>query len=294
MSPRTASRRRSRGHWQSFKDFVGLWVELFDAHGLLTFATAIAFRALVALVALILLLAGILGEIGRTDVWTKQIGPQIKPKVLPQVYDGLNATFEKVFHTSSVGLIAFAAIVTIWEIATAVRTCMEALSRIYDTEDDRPLSVRLPISVGIAVALTAALVGSILLATVAKTTVHGAWSFPFAIVRWLLSVALMIGAFGLLVRYAPAERRTTRWVSGGAAAVVIAWVVQSLIFWLYLRHLASYRSAAGSLLGVYFLTTYLYVGAIVLLVGVELDEQLRKDVEGNEDRGILELVKDVL
>jgi uncharacterized BrkB/YihY/UPF0761 family membrane protein len=62
---------------------------------------------------------------------------------------------------------------------------------------------------------------------------------------------------------------------------------------VYLRYLASYRSAAGSLLGVYFLTTYLYVAAIVLLVGIELDEQLRKDLHGKKERGIIEIVRDV-
>jgi membrane protein len=290
----TTATRRRRGHWQSFKDLVSLWVGLFREHGLLTFASAIAFQALVALVALVLLTVAILGEIGRRDVWTKQIGPQIEPKVLPQVYAGINATFEKIFETSSVTLIVFAALLTVWEISGAVRACMGALSRIYDTEDTRPWTVRFPTSIGIGVALTAALVGSTLLATAARTAVHGGWSMPFTIFRWLLAIVLMIGAFGLLVRFAPAERRTKRWVTGGAAAVVVAWMVQSLLFWLYLRHFANYRSAAGSLLGVYFLTTFLYVAGLVLLVGIELDEQLRKDVEGNEERGILDLVRGVL
>ena len=80
---------------------------------------------------------------------------------------------------------------------------------------------------------------------------------------------------------------TTPWndVSGNASTVIFA---------AYLQHLANYRSAAGSLLGVYFLTSYLYVGAIVLLVGIELDELLRKDVQHDEERGILELVRDAL
>jgi uncharacterized BrkB/YihY/UPF0761 family membrane protein len=34
----------------------------------------------------------------------------------------------------------------------------------------------------------------------------------------------------LLVRYAPAERRTTRWASAGASLVVVGWIAQSLIF----------------------------------------------------------------
>lgn len=290
----TSTSHRRRGRWQSLKDLVSLWVGLFREHGLLTFASAIGFQALVALVALVLLVAGVLGRIGREDVWTKDIGPQIEPKVLPQVYGGIDATLQKIFSTSSYGLIAFAALVTIWEISGAVRACMGALSRVYDTEDTRPWWIRFPISIGIAVAVTGALVGSILLATAARSAVTGAFSIPFAILRWVLAVALTIGAFGLLVRFAPAERRTTRWVTGGAAAVVVAWLVQSTIFWLYLRDLANYRSAAGSLLGVYFLTTYLYVAAIVLLVGIQLDELLRRDVEDNEDRGILELVRGVL
>jgi membrane protein len=289
----TSTTRRRRGHRQSLKDFVSLWVGLFKEHNLLTYASAVAFQALVALVALVLLVVAILGEIGRTDVWTKQIGPAIRPKLLPQVYQGIDATFAKIFSASSIWLIAFAAVVSIWEISGAVRACMGALSRVYDTDDDRPSHVRHAISLGIGIALTGALVGSILLATAGRTLVHGGWSIVFTIFRWLLSILLITGAFGLLVRYGPAERRTTKWASAGASVVVIAWIVQSLIFWVYLRYLASYRSAAGSLLGVYFLTTYLYVSAIVLLVGVELDEQLRKDLHGKNERGIIEIVRDV-
>jgi membrane protein len=286
--------RRQRGHRQSFKELVSLWIGLFKKHELLTYASAIAFQALVALAALVLLVVAILGEIGREDVWTKQIGPSVKPKLLPEVYSGIDATFAKIFSASSAGLIAFAAFVAIWEISGAVRACMGALSRVYDTEDDRPSSVRQPISLGIGIAVTGALVGSILLATAGRTLVHGGWGILFTVARWILSILLLVGAFGLLVRYAPAERRTTKWASAGAAAVVVAWIVQSLIFWAYLRYLADYRSAAGSLLGVYFLTTYLYVAAIVLLVGIELDELLRKDLHGKDERGIVEIVRDVV
>ncbi|MEN3340754.1 MAG: rane protein [Actinomycetota bacterium] len=286
--------RTRRSHRQSFKELVRLWVELFDRHNLLTYASAIAFQALVALVALVLLVVALLGEIGRADVWTKHIGPQIQPKVLPAVYSGIDATFEKIFHTSSAGLIAFAAAVAVWEISGVVRACMGALSRVYDRDDGRPWWVRFPISLALAVALTAALLGALLLATVGRSLVHGAWGVPFAVARWLLAIVLITAAFGALVRFAPAERRTKKWASSGAALVVVAWLVQSLIFAQYLQHLANYRSPAGSLLGVYFLTTYLYVGAIVLLVAIELDELLRKDVQHDEERGILELVRGVL
>jgi hypothetical protein len=48
------------------------------------------------------------------------------------------------------------------------------------------------------------------------------------------------------------------------------------------------------LTAIYLFTTYVYVGAIVLLVGIELDEQLRRDLKGEDERGIVEIVRDVL
>jgi membrane protein len=285
---------RRRGHWQGFKDLVGLWVDLFNKHNLLTYASAIAFQALVAFVAMLLLALGILGAIGRQDVWTKQIAPQIEPRVLFPVFAGMNATVEKISHSGSAGLIAFAAVLAIWEISGVVRACMGAFAQVYEDEETRPWYIRFPISVALSIVVTAAIVGSLLLATAARTAVHGSWSIPFTILRWLLEIGLMIAAFGLLVRFAPVKARTTRWASGGATLVVVAWVVQFLIFAEYLRTFANYRTAAGSLLGIYFLTTFLYVAAIILLVGIELDEQLRKDVQGEEERGILEIVRDVL
>jgi membrane protein len=291
---RTRRRARRTGHWDNFKALVALWVDLFKRHNLLTYASAIAFQTLVAFVALVLLLLGVLGEIGRQDVWKNQIAPEIEPKVLGPVFDGINATVEKIFGSSSVGLIIFATVLTIWETSGVVRACMGAFAQIYEDDEDRPWWIRFPVSLGIAVVLTAAIVGSLLLTTAARTAVHGSWGIPFAIARWLLSLVLLTGGFGILVRFAPVKPRTTRWASGGAMLCVVAWTVQSLIFAAYLQTFANYKTAAGSLLGVYFLTTYLYVAAIILMVGVELDEQLRQDVANGQERGILELVRGVL
>ena len=41
------------------------------------------------------------------------------------------------------------------------------------------------------------------------------------------------------------------------------------------------------------MTSYVYVGAIVLLVAMELDEQLRRDVKSSR-RGMIELVRGLL
>ncbi|HEU5361824.1 MAG TPA: YihY/virulence factor BrkB family protein [Gaiellaceae bacterium] len=282
--------------WKAFKTIVSVWVDLFDEHGLLTSAAAIALQAFVAMVALALLALALIGATGHQHVWSGQIAPQLEPKFLPEVYAGISATVEKVFSTDSTTLIVIAVLLAVWEVSGAVRACMSALSRVYGANDERPWYVRFPLSIGIAVLLILALAGSFVLIVGLRHAAGGAQGVLLAIGRWAGTIVLLTAAFTILVRFAPAERRSKRVASSGAALVVVAWIVQSLIFAWYLRSSASYRSAVGSLTAIYFFTTYFYVAAIVLLVGIELDEQLRRDAdrETTGRRPLLTLVRQVV
>jgi uncharacterized BrkB/YihY/UPF0761 family membrane protein len=83
---------------------------------------------------------------------------------------------------------------------------------------------------------------------------------PFSILRWIGALVLMTFAFGVLVHYAPDKPRSKKWTSGGAALVVVAWLIQSLISAWYVGSVASYRSAVGSLAALHVFTTFVYVG----------------------------------
>jgi uncharacterized BrkB/YihY/UPF0761 family membrane protein len=53
-------------------------------------------------------------------------------------------------------------------------------------------------------------------------------------------------------------------------------VIASVIFRLFVTYLANFKTPTGTLTSLLVLTTYLFVSAIVFLVGVQLDELLRK------------------
>ena len=254
-----------------------LWTDRFQEHELFTYAAAIAFRLLIAGAAMAYLGIALLGAFGREDVWNNQLAPQVEPKVLLPVFSGFDATVQKIFNSDSTGLIAFAVVITVWMMAGVVRVAGYAINRIYETKEDRPWLERTLTQLVLGVVLTVALTGAILLATAAKGAVHGAFGIPFGIVRWVLAIALIGGAFTLLVRLAPADPPTKRVATIGAALVVVGWIVQSLAYAAYLSYLANYRTAVGTLFGVYLLTTFLYVAAIVLLVAIELDEVVTRD-----------------
>ena len=263
--------------WRSLKKIVRLWVELFDRHNLLTYASAIALRTFIAAVACSLFMLGILGASHQQELWRKTIAPQIEPRVLPHVFDGIDQTVQRVFSSSTAGLLALATALAVWEVSAIIRAAIGALNEIYETPETRPCWVRIPVSYGLALLFLASMLGAI--AIIWAGHVSGAWSIPILILRWPAAVALVAFAFEVIVRWAPAEHRRARWASFGSILVVVGWIGETLIFAEYVRTVANFRTAVGSLEVFIFLATYFYIASIVLLVAMELDELVRADLQ---------------
>ena len=291
MATRTAHRKRAR-HGEPLskraRDTYELWSRLFAEHELMTCASAISFKVIVSSITLVLLGLGVLGKLGREDVWRDRIAPHIQSRVLPDVYKGIDQTVEKILGHDTTGLIVFATVLAIWQFSGAVRAAMNGLSHIYEAEETRPWWRRFLVSVGLAIAIVVALLGAILLVVAAGGAVNGPYEIPFGICRWLGAILLVGLAFGLLVRYGPQERRAKRWTSVGAALVVGGWLVEAVLFRWWVSTFANFKSATGSLTIILFVTAYFYIAAIILVVAIELDELLREDA-GSAERAIHEL-----
>jgi membrane protein len=279
--------------WRSFKKIVRLWVELFDRHNLLTYASAVALRMFIAAVACSLFGLGILGASHQQQLWRQTIAPQIEPRVLPHVFDGINQTVDHVFSSSSAGLLALASALAVWEVSGIIRAAIGALDEIYETPETRPFWIRFPLSFGLAILVLASMLGAI--AIIWAGHVSGALSIPILILRWPAAIALVAFAFELIVRWAPAKHRRARWASLGSVLVVVGWIGETLIFGEYVRTVANFRTPVGSLEVFIFLATFFYIASIVLLVAMELDELVRADMQRPKNKQeLLPLVTGVI
>jgi membrane protein len=274
-----------QSRWLSLKKIVRLWVDLFDRHNLLTYASAIALRMFIAAVACTLFALGILGASHQQQLWQQTIAPQIKPKVLPDVFAGIDQTVHKVFSSSTVGLLALATALAVWEVSGIIRAAIGALDEIYETPEPRPFWVRFPVTFGLAILVLAAMLGAIAIVWVGHT--GGGWGIAVNILRWPAAVALVAFAFELIVRWAPAAHRRVRWASFGSLLVVIGWIGETLIFTEYVRTVANFRTSVGSLEVFIFLATFFYIAAIILLVAMELDELVRVDLQRPRNKQVL-------
>lgn len=272
------------------KRFVKLWVDLFARHDLLNHASSIAFAVLKALVPLTLLGLAVLGAVGQRRVWQETILPRVQSHVQPATAHAIDVAAEKIFSTNSTGLIVFASLLTLWYVSGSVRGVMSATNSVYGCEETRSWKQRYPISLGLAAAITLCVVGAILVVLAAPTLArNGALQVVVAIGRWLVAVALLALAVGLLVRFAPVEPRPNTWVSGGSILVILAWVAATLIFQLLVTTLLNFKSATGNL-GVFLvLSGYVYTSAIIFLAGVEVDELLREDAKEGQ-AGLLHML----
>jgi len=280
---RVRSKTRSR-----IRTFVDVWVDVFAKDNLLTYASAIAFQALVALVPLVLLGLALLDALGKQSVWTNGLRPGIEERLTPASYGAVDDTVDRIFRSSSAPLIAFAALAVVWEVSGAVRAAMGALNRVYDVEETRGWKRRFPISLLIALAISLALIGAALAigALPEMAADGGAWHVVLLVVRWPLVILLLAAATAILFGFAPAERRPWRWISTGSAFVIVGWLGASILFKLYVTSIASFTSPVGNLTVILVLTAYLYTSSIILLLGGELDELLRKDAT-REQLGII-------
>ena len=248
-------------------------------HRLAIYASAIAFRAIVALIPLALLALGLLGALGLESTWKDSIAPAIEPRVTRPVFHGIDYSATKILSSGTAGLIAFATALAVWDLAIAVAAIMDALNRIHDVEERRSPLRRAVTAVALAIAVAVFVIGAALVVTVAPRA-GGALHVLLGLGRWLVAPLLLAFVVGLLVRLAPAERPEKRWASAGSILVIAVWVGASLLFKLWIVYVANFKSPIGSLTGLLILTTYVFVSAAIFLIGAELDELVRKQTHG--------------
>lgn len=248
----------------------------FSEHDLLTYASAIAFRALVGLVPLTLLGLALLGTFGLRDVWTDTLAPAIQDHVTLPVFQAIDYSVEKILSTDPTGLIALASVLVVWDMTWAVNAVTVALNRIHDVEEKRPRARRIALAAALGIATTLCLIASVLALAVLPGLTDGIADTILSAARWLAAVGFLGLAVGLLVRFAPAEKPEARWASGGTVLIIVSWLVASVLFRIWVTEVANFKTAIGSLTVFLVLTSYVFVSSAIFLVGAQLDELARK------------------
>jgi membrane protein len=123
--------------------------------------------------------------------------------------------------------------------------------------------VFLALAIGL-IAVLPVVLSQIGVGSVAATIVGGA--------RWIGLVLLAVVAIGVIYRIGPDRTApTARWLSVGAIVATALWIAASVAMSLFVDNFANYGETYGSLAGVAVLMLWLWITAIAVLLGAELN-----------------------
>jgi len=95
------------------------------------------------------------------------------------------------------------------------------------------------------------------------------------IARWPAMFVAVALALALIYRYGPSrEAPQWRWITWGSAVAAVLWLVASALFSWYAASFGKFNETYGSLGAVIGFMTWLWISAIVILLGAELDAEM--------------------
>lgn len=265
------------------------WREVLD-DDVLGLAAQLAYYLFLALFPAILFLLALASFFPLGDV-TEDLGRSLGPLVSPQVLTLIQDQMRRMANDDNGGLLTFGVAGALWGSSAALVAIVGALNRAYDIEESRPwwkvrlvaMGLTLATATFVLVAVSLVLAGPALAEYLGTIT---GWGAPFEItwlvVQWPLVFVLVSTAIGLVYYFAPDADQDWAWISPGAVAATLLWVVVSLLFKFYIATFTDYDAAYGTVGGVIVLLLWFYASSVAVLAGAELNAEIeRASAHGN-------------
>jgi membrane protein len=288
---RTRAAERGRGRradtplhipWAGWKDILLRTYGQIQNDRLLALAAGVVFYSLVALVPA--LAAGVSVYALFANAATIGRHLSIAADIVPAgTLDMLSGEIARIASKSD-GRLTFGflvgLVIALWSANAGMKAVFDALNIIYDEDEKRGLiwlnvvslffTVCAIAAAGLAIALV--VVFPLLLAGFGLTSLDAP---IIAHLRWPVMFAMIILGLAVLYRYGPSRRLVKwRWISVGSVFAALVWLAVSSLFSWYLGNFANYNATYGALGAVVGMMMWMWLSAIVVLVGAALNSEI--------------------
>jgi membrane protein len=195
------------------------------------------------------------------------------------VTDQVNRITSKGNATLGFGFL-FGLALALWSANAGMKAIIDALNVVYDEKEKRGF-VWLNLT---SLALTVAAIISLLFAIAAVIVLPVLLNYVglshfsellLRLLRWPALLVLIVTGLAVLYRFGPSRAEARwEWLSVGSVAAAVAWLVASALLSWYLANFADYNATYGSLGAVIGFMMWLWISAIVILFGAELNSEI--------------------
>jgi membrane protein len=277
-----AARRPRAVPWRGWKDILWrTWAGITDDH-LLTLAGGVAFFALLAMVPALTagvssyaLFADARAIQGQLNMFANIVPPTALDLVRDEIIR-IVANSNGRLTLSFIGSLAL----SLWSANSGVKALFEALNIVYGEEEKRSIVQLNVFSMLLTICSIAAMLmivtGVVVLPLVFSITGFlGIKLTIIALLRWPAMLILAMVAFGVLYRYGPSRRLVqAHWITLGSLMAAFLWLAMSATFSWYLSHVANYTATYGALGAVIGLMMWMWLSAVIVLVGAKLNAEI--------------------
>jgi membrane protein len=265
-----------------WKDILWRTYEQINEDRLLAIAAGVVFYGLLAVFPAITALVSCYGLFA--DASTISDNLQTLAMVLPAgsfqiVQDQIARVLAK--GQASLGFsFLFGIALALWSANAGVKAVIDALNVVYDEREKRGFFKLNALSLGLTAGGIAALmvmVSAVVAFPLALDSIGLADDSKLAVslARWPLLLLVMMVALGLLYRVGPSRPSARwQWLGAGTVAAAMLWLGGSLLLSWYLGNFGNYDATYGSLGAAIGLMMWMWMSAIIVLCGAELNAEI--------------------
>jgi membrane protein len=273
---------------RSWRDTLTRTGQGFKQDKLNHWGAALTYYAVLSLFPAILVLVSLVGLLADpasvTRVMTDTVS-QLGPASAAKTFSGPIQSITS--HRGTAGVMfAVGVIAALWSASGYVSAFADASNSIYGVEEGRSFVKRKPLQLAVTFVLIMMAAG-VALALVLSGPVVGALGGALGIsdtaltlwryAKWPALLVLVLVIFGVLYYTSPNARVTgVRWVTGGALLALVAWLLASVVFAVYVTHFGSYDKTYGTLGGVVVFLLWLWITNMAILLGAEFNAETER------------------
>ncbi len=242
----------------------------------------IAFRTLFSVFPFLIFLTALAGFFGNENL-AERVVTFLLSVAPEQLVRPLASEIRSILTVPRTGLLSISALLTIWSAMAGVDSVRVGLNRAYDLKENRNLFWLYGQSILFVIGSAAGLLVFSVLIVFAPVVFAGIELYAPAFkqnvatlnyLRYPIAITLLIGGLQVCHHVLPAKRLTTLEVLPGVLFTVIVWVGLSIAFSTYLVNFNTFASTYASLSGLFAAMFFLYLSALVLIFGGEVNRVL--------------------
>jgi membrane protein len=280
----------------SFRDWIAIFKragkEMLDDN-MMMIAQALAYSTFLAIPSVLLVVLGVFTLVAEPSTITKVIdhlGTVMPGEAKTLIGDSVHRLSHQ--HQATIVMTVVGLVLALWSTTGAMTSYMTALNLAYDRKDRRNffkkrlIALTMAAIIGAAFVLVAVLLifGPTIEKYVGNTLgIEGVLKWIWWSAQWPILIGGLLAAFAALLYLGPdVDHPRWKFLTVGSALAVFVWLGVSLAFAFYTANFSSYNKTWGSLSAVIVMLMWLWLTALALLFGAEVNSEAERSRELRE------------